>query len=152
MTPSFDAFSKTGSRRPVGATILSLVLLCLMPVVLQGQNAGESRSTLDGVYTRAQATSGQDTWTVECALCHTTREFTGRLFELRWTNRTVHDLFEAIRTTMPFDRPGGLSDEQYAALVSYLLQLNEYPAGDEPLGTTREELSPILIQAPGADR
>lgn len=122
----------------------------LLSAPAHGQTAQEARSALDGVYTSGQASAGEQTWSAECSLCHATREFTGRMFEIRWANRSVDDLFQAIKMTMPFDRPGGLTDEQYAALVSYLLELNDYPSGDEPLGTSREKLSQIVIEVPGS--
>jgi len=128
-----------------------LLGLALLASPLEGQDAQEVRSALDGVYSASQARTGEQTWNAECSLCHATREFTGRMFELRWQNRSAHDLFQAIKTTMPFDRPGGLTDEQYVALVSYLLSLNEYPAGDEALGTSREELSRIVLDTPGSE-
>lgn len=125
----------------------SLLLISLSSGPLAAQSS-EERSVLDGVYSAEQAGAGEATFGNECALCHTTQEFTGRLFQLSWSNRSVHDLFRSIRNTMPFDRPGGLSDEEYSAIVSYLLQLNNYPTGDEVLGTSEDDLANIRIEAP----
>jgi mono/diheme cytochrome c family protein len=110
--------------------------------------SGEERSVLDGVYSPEQASFGQEVYEAECALCHMTQEFTGRIFLLSWSNRSVHDLFRSIRSTMPFDRPGGLTDEQYTAIVSYLLKLNDFPEGDEEMKASEEALSQIKIEPP----
>lgn len=117
------------------------------PAMLAGQSAEGTRSVLDGVFSPEQAATGEEVFRQECALCHMTQEFTGRIFQLSWSNRSVHDLFRSIRNTMPFDRPGGLTDEQYSAIVAYLLKLNEYPTGSEALGTSAEELSSIRIES-----
>ena len=36
---------------------------------------------------------------------------------------------------MPPASPGSLSDETYASLVAYILQVNDYAAGETPLTT-----------------
>ncbi len=129
-----------------GTLVVVFFGLMAAPAALAGQNA-DNRSVLDGVFSAEQATFGEEVFQQECALCHMTQEFTGRIFQLSWSNRSVHDLFRSIRNTMPFDRPGGLTDEQYSAIVAYLLKLNDYPTGSEALGTTEEELSPIRIES-----
>ena len=47
--------------------------------------------------------------------------------------RTVAELFTYIRTMMPKNDPGSLADEDYAALLAYLLQANQMPAGRSTL-------------------
>jgi hypothetical protein len=34
---------------------------------------------------------------------------------------------------MPLDNPGGLAPEEYAAVIAYILKLNQYPAGPSEL-------------------
>jgi hypothetical protein len=34
---------------------------------------------------------------------------------------------------MPLDNPGGLAPEEYAAVIAYVLKLNQYPAGSSEL-------------------
>jgi hypothetical protein len=34
---------------------------------------------------------------------------------------------------MPLDNPGGLARDDYAAVIAYLLRLNEFPPGTTPL-------------------
>ncbi|NIY07242.1 MAG: hypothetical protein GWN02_02705 [Gemmatimonadetes bacterium] len=75
--------------------------------------------------------SGKAIFGEVCAACHASSQFNG-LVRI-WAGRTVHDLFESIRNTMPYDGPGRLSAGEYADLVAYILTLNGLPPGDEPL-------------------
>lgn len=90
---------------------------------------------------------GQPLYVAQCAACHGTagegvpqvgNRLVGReaIDSTGW-NRTIGNywpyattVFDYIRRTMPFDRPGSLSDEQVYALTAYLLHLNDFvPAG-----------------------
>ena len=47
---------------------------------------------------------------------------------------------------VPYDRPGALPAEEYAAVLAYLLELNAYPAGDAPLEGDPDALRGIRIE------
>ena len=49
-------------------------------------------------------------------------------------DRSVGDLFERIRTTMPQNKPGTLSPERTAEIVAYILSANQLPPADRALG------------------
>ena len=100
-------------------------------------------SVLDGVFTAAQASRGERTFREVCAACHDTGEFSGGRFRIGWVGRPVGELFETISTLMPEADPGSLSRGQYAAIVAYLLQLNDYPAGDVDLPTNGRALGQL---------
>ena len=51
----------------------------------------------------------------------------------------------AIRTTMPQGAPASLSPQAYVDIVAYMLQVNDYPAGDVELPTAESELEAIII-------
>ena len=104
-------------------------------------------SVLDGVFTAAQASRGERTFRDVCAACHDTGEFSGGRFRISWVGRPVGELFETISTLMPEADPGSLSRGQYAAIVAYLLQLNDYPAGDAELPTNGRALGQLEIVA-----
>ncbi|MEC7768663.1 MAG: hypothetical protein VX471_05210 [Acidobacteriota bacterium] len=55
------------------------------------------------------------------------------MFQLAWTGRVVGDLLQLLVDTMPPDDPGSLGTEDYTDVLTYLLQLNGYPAGEEEL-------------------
>ena len=63
-----------------------------------------------------------------------------------WRGRAVGDLFDRIRTTMPPDDPGTLSEEAYLDVLTYLLQANEYLAGQQALEGDSDALQRIAIR------
>ena len=113
----------------------------------EAQSAG---SVLDGVFTPAQASRGERTFSDVCAACHDTGEFSGGRFRISWVGRPVGELFETISTLMPEADPGSLSPAEYAAIVAYLLQINNYPAGDTDLPTNVRALGQLEIVSPPA--
>jgi mono/diheme cytochrome c family protein len=91
------------------------------------------RSLADGVYTAQQASAGEQVFRQVCTACHSASEFSGPAFAGRWAGRTVGDLFQLVQGTMPQDNPGGRTPQEYAAIISYFLRLNEHPAGQAEL-------------------
>ena len=51
----------------------------------------------------------------------------------KYRESTLDLLFEKTKTTMPRGAPASLSDKAYVDIVSYLLKVNEFPAGAEEL-------------------
>ena len=116
-------------------------------------SAGAARSVWDGVYTSNQAKRGALKSGL-CAQCHGDNfeggpapQLGGEDFMARWSGRTVGDLFDIIRLTMPDDDPGSLPREQYADLVAYILAVNKLPAGNTEIGTQTEPLKLIRVDA-----
>ncbi|MBC8090164.1 MAG: cytochrome c [Phycisphaerae bacterium] len=71
-----------------------------------------------------QGLRGREVFTKNCAECHTKTDISGQDFKIKWHTRPVYDLFEIIRTTMPDDKPGSYTPEQYIDVVAYLLRMN----------------------------
>jgi hypothetical protein len=114
---------------------------------LPSSKAGKTIRTIwDGVYTERQADRGQRLYERECVACHTRNEFTGPVFVGRWSGRTVHDLFETLRTTMPQENPGRLRRQEYADLAAYLFMRNEFPTGETELSADAGRLKQIRIE------
>lgn len=88
---------------------------------------------VDAYFTGEQAARGQRTFTTVCAVCHGRNEFTGPIFRLTWGQEPLGHLFQHISTAMPQDDPGNLTPEEYAAVVSYILQLNGHVPGEREL-------------------
>jgi mono/diheme cytochrome c family protein len=120
----------------LGGTILAAAL-----------SAGQ-KSVNDGVYSEAQASRGQEVFQNACTNCHDTSRFRGPAFLENLTGEPLAGLYDAIRTTMPEDNPGGLKPQQYADIVSYLLRLNGFPAGSEELPPTDAAMKAVRIEAP----
>jgi len=106
---------------------------------------GMTRSTLDGVYTEAQAERGKQLMWDVCAECHFEEDYTGSFFQ-DWLGASVWGLWESIWSTMPEDNPGGLAVEDYTDAVAYMFQLNGLPPGDEELPTDQDALEKIKIE------
>src|SRR5437867_7941474 len=110
-----------------------------------------ARTVWDGVYTLNQAKRGALKSGL-CTQCHGDNfeggpapQLGGQDFLERWNGRTVGDLFELIRLTMPDDDPGALPREQYADLVAYILAVNKFPSGTTEIGVQAEPLKLIRI-------
>ena len=120
---------------------------------LLAQDAG--RSVWQGIYTDAQASRGQSAFGQNCAVCHGAAlggtgeapPLGGPEFNASWSGLSVGELFDRIRSTMPLDRPGALSRETYADILSYVLKSNSYPAGASELSTRSEVLATIRMEA-----
>lgn len=102
------------------------------------------RSTQEGVYTAGQAQEGRQVFQGVCVECHTFDEFRGSMMA-GWEGAPLHDLYDLISTTMPESNPGSLNRNQYAAVVAFILELNEMPAGDEELSTRASVLRSIVF-------
>jgi S-disulfanyl-L-cysteine oxidoreductase SoxD len=112
-----------------------------------------SKSVWDGVYTLGQAKRGALKSGL-CVECHgdgfmggPAPELAGADFTAKWGGRSVGDLFDLIRLTMPDNDPGALSREEYADLVAYILAVNKFPAGPTEISTSLEPLQQIRILA-----
>ena len=109
--------------------------------------AAGGKSVWQGVYTDEQATRGTTEHQNNCTSCHGAEKYAGDVFVKNWVGRTVFDLFDLLRTTMPDDNPGGLSAQQYKDIVAYILKTNGIPAGTDSLPGDPEALRLIKIDA-----
>ena len=76
----------------------------------------------------------------------------GSSFERRWRDRAVGDIYEFVLYAMPDDNPGGLPAQTYADIVAYMLQMNDFPAGDSELPTSLDMLMQMTMFTDGGDR
>jgi glucose/arabinose dehydrogenase/mono/diheme cytochrome c family protein len=135
------------------ARLAGIILAAALAVVAQ-----TSRSVRDGVYTQEQANRGKTVYNEHCAVCHgaelgggeETPALTGSTFLANWHHRSVGELFENMRVSMPVGRPGTLSRQQNADLLAYIFAANKFPAGARELGTESEALQPIRFETPVA--
>ena len=84
-------------------------------------------------YWPAQADRGEQVFTGTCLGCHARSQFVGQAFADAWNDRRVSDFYTLIRSTMPVNNPGTLPDEEYLAVVAYLLKANHAAAGVDSL-------------------
>ena len=122
-------------------------------IVAAGQTPQPTGSSVwDGVYSDAQAARGGTVYLARCGRCHgessanQQNPLWGDRFAEHWESRTLADLFQKIRDTMP---PGVDARAVEAAdkldVVAFLLQQNGFPAGPAVLTATDAALAAIRI-------
>ena len=123
--------------------IAALALVASAPAV----SAQEVRPATAGVYKEEQAARGDTVFQRSCLSCHTPGFHSDEQFRMNWIGRTVYDLFKLLKTTMPEDNIGGLSDDDYTRVVAYILKLNGFPAGADSLSSDSTAQRRIKIGA-----
>jgi mono/diheme cytochrome c family protein len=105
--------------------VIKLAIVTILGVALAAV-AQTSRSVGDGVYTPEQADRGKTAYVEQCANCHgahltggdETPALVGGQFLTTWRTRSVDELFERVRVTMPADRPGTLSRQNISDILA----------------------------------
>lgn len=122
--------------------------------------SGEIRTIWDGVFTQEQADRGEEVARGACGMCHGSRlngvpddadmspapPLARHKFLTGWEGRPLGAAFTYSHLTMPLSNPGMLPEEDYAAVVAYMLSASGAPAGDAPLSTDPVELGHIRIE------
>jgi mono/diheme cytochrome c family protein len=117
--------------RAMGALFVGTV----STVVIAAQGAKPTGPTVwDGVYTDAQADRATGIFSQSCERCHTltsegTRPLSGDKFWEGYTQKTVGDLLNFVKTNMPNGQGGSLPGPTYNDLVALILKSNGFPAG-----------------------
>jgi S-disulfanyl-L-cysteine oxidoreductase SoxD len=141
------------SRYPLNRfAALVILIFGVLAALLRAQ---EARSLWDGVYTQEQAKRGEAAYGEQCARCHgadlmsgdSVPPLAGTDFLSTWNEKTVGDLFDRIRTSMPADKPGTLNRQQASDIVAYLLSENKFPSGKAELATQSDVLKQIQFDA-----
>jgi len=136
-----------------------LAMVGIFGLTAVGAQSPAPRSVWDGVYTAEQARRGQAIYNTQCASCHgdtlgggeSAPPLAGAEFLSNWSGLTVGDLFERTRSSMPQNKPGSLSREVNADILSYVLSANQFPAGKTELAHATEVLKEIRIEAARPD-
>ena len=115
------------------------------------------RTAKEGIYTEAQANRGADyIRAIGCANCHgntleggpnETPSLVGNEFVNEWANQTAYDLYIKV-TSMPPDHTDKRPVQEDVDIMTLLLAINGYPAGNNELGTDPEVLKRIKIVLP----
>jgi mono/diheme cytochrome c family protein len=136
-----------------GTLLLAASLLLAQALIVL---SAQGKTTLDGIYTEAQAARGQKIYAETCSSCHgddlsgsgQAPALTGNDFNMDWINLAMSDLFDRTSGTMPADKPGTLKPEQAADAIAYLLQKAGFPAGQSELPADTAALKDIKFAAP----
>ena len=129
------------------AAAVALLIAAPAPRVAAQQPAPPS---WDGVYSAAQATRGEALYARNCVRCHS-RDLMGSEsgpaiagpgLAARWGGRPLGELLNYMQTQMPLNSPGGLTRQQNAGILAFLLQRSGAAAGSTDL----------WIEGPGASK
>ena len=143
---------------------LGAALSCAVPcarALLAGEEiavaqASTKRSVWDGIYTDDQARRGESQYARNCEACHgadlsgnPVQEIPSLVFDAfltQWNDRTLKDLFDALKRSMPRDNPGGLNARAYVDVIAYVIQANRMPSGAREISLNPDALGEIVIE------
>ena len=126
----------------------------------QPERPSEPRTIWSGVFSDFQARRGEKVASLSCGGCHgpdldggdSGPKLAGPAFLNNWADKTVWDLFDFIRTSMPEDAPGSLSPENTASILAYILELNHADPGPKDLPIDQAALGQIRIVQPASPK
>jgi len=140
--------------RPCGVFIHALIITVATAATLA---AADDQKIWTGVYTADQAAAGKNVFEASCATCHRSDlsgdrgpALKGDPFFSNWESGSVNSLYLKIKETMPKNRASSLTEDNYVALVAYLLQANAFPASAKGVSLDTDTLEDILILRKGA--
>lgn len=125
-----------GRREWLMMALTGAVACLALPMVARAVSKG---AEVD--YTASQVVNGKGLYAQNCASCHGAElegqagpALSGQRFAVAWLNgqKTAGDLDQKIRKTMPMDKPGGLTDAQFSAIIAYLYQRNGFHSNETP--------------------
>ena len=136
--------------------MLGMAAICLtrwaQPPTVAAQQV---KSQWDAIYSEPQATRGQALYVENCVICHASTlagtdaapALAGAGFIGKWNNKPLDELFEFMQTAMPVQSPGGLSRQQNADILAYMLRSGRFPSGQTELTPDRNLLRQIYLLA-----
>jgi len=111
----------------------------------------------DGVFTSNQAARGKPAFETNCSRCHNLAligselgpAIKGATFLSHWEKDNLSGLFIKIRDTMPQGNSGTVSDDVKIDVLSYILQENGFPAGNDELKVNLSSLEDVSLAKKG---
>ena len=140
------------------SVIVINLLFCSCSRPDQHSIPGEKATANAGVFTKKQAELGSVLYTSHCVACHGTdlrgteggSALIGEHFTTKWQGKSLGELFEVTKTTMPKTNPRSLDDTSYSSLLAFILNANGFPSGNVALSSDMEELQNTLMSSPSS--
>lgn len=134
-------------------TVIAVLALGASVVALHAQTP--AHNAWEGVFTADQAAAGKAIFDGKCASCHgatlaggdAAPPLAGETFMGNWAGQSVGDLGTRLHSTMPANDPGSLTYVDTAAVVAYILSVNQFPAGTTALPANLDTMGSIAITA-----
>ena len=123
----------TWLRAGVGGMTAALLFAAFTATLTANEVSAQTpEQARQAAYAADQAEAGAAVYRESCAACHLPNlagsfeapELAGPNFRNTWGARSVSDLLELMRETMPPQAPGSLDEGQYVALAAYILRQN----------------------------
>lgn len=138
---------------PAGPGVAAVTVAALCATVPgTWATAAQQRSAADGVYSVAQAARGARLFEVNCQGCH--REpggnapvLAGERFTRLFGDGRLQAVFTSMKTTMPRQAPGSLTDAEYVDIVAHLLEASAF--ADGPAELDLADLGGIVVPGNG---
>ncbi|MVM40414.1 PQQ-binding-like beta-propeller repeat protein [Spirosoma sp. HMF3257] len=141
------------------------VLVCLVAInllfcsYLKAQQLSTKKAGLTthaGIFTKKQVELGSALFITHCAACHGRdlrgteggNALIGDRFIAKWKDKSVGQLFDLTKSTMPKTNPHSLDNVAYSSLLAFILNSNGFPDGDVALSSKKEALAVMLIGNP----
>ena len=138
-------------RFATGLVAIFMAGVGLVPATSRAQTAGPAAGASPAVFTAAQATRGKALYDFNCAMCHAP-DLTGAPMAPPLTRdvflsrkRSFRQLFDYVQLNMPVFSPGGLSRQQNADILAFMLQTAGFPAGSTELSASPEAHDAIKL-------
>jgi len=136
--------------------LIGLAVAASAVVSLRAQDG--ARTLADGVFTVAQAERGRALYRTSCGHCHRddltgggseegAPPLVGPIFTSRWRTEPLSEMFLTIGTSMPKNKPDSLTPQVVVDIMSFLLLVNEQPAGSTELRPDLDALKQISFAA-----
>jgi alcohol dehydrogenase (cytochrome c) len=128
-----------------------------------GARAGGGRGAVppgDALFTSAQAVAGKAAYERNCANCHganvddgsSAPPLRGAAFLGKYAGKPASELFTYVSTKMPASNPGSLSGAEYAQIIAYVLQQNNFATGRKEFASDAAALASVTIPGPAGGR
>ncbi len=136
-----------------------LVALWALIVAASASGRGQESKIWTGVYSSEQSEQGKRLFESNCSTCHRSDlsgdrgpALTGDRFFTSWQAGSVNRLFSKIKETMPPNRGTvNLSEDNFLAIVAYILESNTFPPSKDDTLLTTEVLDDIIIAKRGGE-
>ena len=138
-------------------TFAHLLALFTFLVAAGATGRGQESKIWTGIYSSEQAEQGKRLFESNCSTCHRSDlsgdrgpALTGDRFFTSWQAGSVNRLFSKIKETMPPNRGTvSLSEDNFLAIVSFILESNTFPPSKDDTLLTTEVLDDIIIAKRG---
>ncbi|QIB64105.1 outer membrane protein assembly factor BamB family protein [Kineobactrum salinum] len=103
--------------------------------------------TLNGLFSTAQITQGAQLFARECVRCHSAEQVSGFAYQ-RWQDKTLGDLFDVVRKTMPPESAGRLQGQDYLDVLAFVLSRQQHEAGAHTIAISQHDWREVVIRPP----